>query len=292
LIEYITAKNIFSVFGGVPETTVIREGKLRCQGAFAHPIVAGSFWAAIVPSFVGLLFTKRSAFLGIVGLLSALLIIFTCTSSTPIFGLLMGMIGLVYWFARKSVVPTLVLIAVLIPCLHLVMKAPVWHLISRISAVGGSTAYHRYNLIDQFVNRFAEWALFGTKTTVHWGHFLFDVANHYIVQGTSGGLLTFLLFLAVLTTSFASISRALKAAQNDKTIEFSIWCLGLCLLTHCACFIGISYFGQITQLLNIHLAFISSLLTFSNDIRTAKNQWTSESDFDNETYFSEFTSSE
>ena len=37
LIENSTARNAFSIFGGVPETTMIRHGRLRCQGAFTHP---------------------------------------------------------------------------------------------------------------------------------------------------------------------------------------------------------------------------------------------------------------
>ena len=41
ILEHLTGRNVFSVFGGVPEFTVIREGKLRAQAAFAHAIVAG-----------------------------------------------------------------------------------------------------------------------------------------------------------------------------------------------------------------------------------------------------------
>src|SRR5690606_22754408 len=46
LLEWATRYNMFSVFGGVPAETPIREGRLRCQGPFAHPILAGTFWAA------------------------------------------------------------------------------------------------------------------------------------------------------------------------------------------------------------------------------------------------------
>src|SRR5262249_36935146 len=49
LFEAASGRNAFAVFGGVPEITLIREGKLRCQGAFAHPILAGCFWASLVP---------------------------------------------------------------------------------------------------------------------------------------------------------------------------------------------------------------------------------------------------
>ncbi len=36
ILEHLTGRNVFSVFGGVPEFTDIREGKLRAQAVFAH----------------------------------------------------------------------------------------------------------------------------------------------------------------------------------------------------------------------------------------------------------------
>src|SRR5690606_31947238 len=49
LVELNTRYNFFSIFGGVPAETPMREGRLRCQGPFAHPIIAGTFWAATLP---------------------------------------------------------------------------------------------------------------------------------------------------------------------------------------------------------------------------------------------------
>ena len=54
LIEKTTGRNLFSVFGGVPEFTMVREGKLRCQGPFGHPITAGGLGGALGPLFFGL----------------------------------------------------------------------------------------------------------------------------------------------------------------------------------------------------------------------------------------------
>jgi hypothetical protein len=34
LLEKTTGRNAFSMFGGVPEFTIVREGRLRCQGAY------------------------------------------------------------------------------------------------------------------------------------------------------------------------------------------------------------------------------------------------------------------
>src|SRR5688500_14275639 len=43
VFEHLTRRNIFAVFGGVPAITIVRDDRLRCQGAFAHPILAGCF---------------------------------------------------------------------------------------------------------------------------------------------------------------------------------------------------------------------------------------------------------
>lgn len=37
--ERATGRNLFSVLGGVPEWSQLRNGKVRCQGPFNHPIV-------------------------------------------------------------------------------------------------------------------------------------------------------------------------------------------------------------------------------------------------------------
>ena len=58
LIERASGRNMFSIFGGVPEITLIRDGRLRCQGPFSHPIMAGVFWASILPWYVAFWFNK------------------------------------------------------------------------------------------------------------------------------------------------------------------------------------------------------------------------------------------
>ncbi len=58
LYEKATGRNVFAVLGGVSEMTLIREGKLRAQGAFQHPILAGTFGATVLPLMVGLMRMK------------------------------------------------------------------------------------------------------------------------------------------------------------------------------------------------------------------------------------------
>ena len=43
--EKFSGRNAFAIFGGVPDVAVVRDGVIRCQGPFAHPILAGTFAA-------------------------------------------------------------------------------------------------------------------------------------------------------------------------------------------------------------------------------------------------------
>ena len=61
--------------------------------------------------------------------------------------------------------------------IHFIREKPVWHLILRLSVITGGTGYHRYQLIDAFINNFSEWALAGTDGTAHWGWGLQDTTN-------------------------------------------------------------------------------------------------------------------
>ena len=45
MLEWSSGRNVFAVFGGVPSVTIVRDGRLRCQGAFTHAIIAGCAWA-------------------------------------------------------------------------------------------------------------------------------------------------------------------------------------------------------------------------------------------------------
>jgi hypothetical protein len=88
------------------------------------------------------------------------------------------------------------------------MKAPVWFLLARLTVVGGSTGYHRAYLIDRAIANFGEWFLVGVPSTSHWGWGLQDVTNQFIVEGTRGGLLTLVLFVAVIVYCFKGLGLA------------------------------------------------------------------------------------
>ena len=255
IVENRTGRNLFAFLGGVPEFTKIREGRLRCQGAFAHAILAGTFWAALAP-MIGALFWRggRDRLYAAVGVLSCVALVGLCASSTPVAALFFALVAAFMWPLRHQMRPIQLGIAALLIVLHLIMQKPVWHLISRIDLVGGSTGWHRYNLFNQFVEHFGEWALIGLNSTGHWG--VTDITNQFVLEGLRGGLLTLLLFLAIVVLSFREVGRLWRNVQHSTEHAALAWSLGVALFVHATAFFGVSYFGQIILIWYMLLAMI------------------------------------
>jgi hypothetical protein len=144
-------------------------------------------------------------------------------------------------------------------CLHMVMQSPVWHLISRVSAVGGSTGWHRFNLINQAISRIGEWWLLGTPSTAHWGQGLKDVTNQYILEGVRGGFLTLCLFVIMIAIAFREVGKLWRLQSRNPYCLALSWAMGVSLFVHCMNFIGVSYFGQIHIAWFLILAMIGSI---------------------------------
>lgn len=267
--EYATRRNVFAVFGGVPSITSIRQGKLRCQGAFSHPILAGCFWASLVPLFAGQWWKGANGrFWAAVGVFSGLFIIGACHSSTPLFGMAAGGIGglAYYWRRRMREIRWSVVLTLL--ALQAVMTMPVWHLIHRVSNLGGGgTGYHRYRLIDAFIRRFGEWWFLGTRSTAHWGWGLQDVTNQYVLEGVRGGLLTLILFIVVIVFAFRGVGRLWRVSSRDRYHLALSWVIGVSLFVHCMNFIGVSYFGQMYVTWYLTLAMIGSMCPSTRTLR-------------------------
>ena len=126
LVERETGRNAFAVFGGVPAVTVVREGRLRAQGAFLHPIMAGTFGASLFPLFVFLGWgSRKHRVLALVGVTAATIITVASASSGPALSYLAGIVGLCAWPLRKHMRAVRWGMLLSVISLHLVMKAPV-----------------------------------------------------------------------------------------------------------------------------------------------------------------------
>ncbi|RZU00789.1 O-antigen ligase family protein [Rivibacter subsaxonicus] len=246
IVEKLSGQNPFAAFGGVPPNALVREGVIRCQGPFMHPILAGAFGSALLPLFVGLWWQrdgKRST--ALIGIVSALVIVVTSGSSGPVMAAGAGVIALAMWPWRQHMRTVRWGLGLTVLTLHLVMAAPVWFLLARVGVFGGSTSYHRAILIDHAVNRFSEWWLVGTYSTAHWGYYMFDVTNQYVLIAVQGGLISLVLFIVIIVRGFGSAGRAVHAWESaDRGEQRFLWALGASLLVHCFNYISVPYFDQ------------------------------------------------
>jgi hypothetical protein len=257
--EQFTGRNLFSIFGGVPLFTDVREGRLRAQGPFAHPILAGTFGASMIPLFLGLWWqSSKSKSFALLGIVSASVVTIASASSTPLLTYLSGIAALCFWPLRRKMRIFRWATVVCLVSLHIVMKAPVWALIARADVVGGSSGYHRYELVNQFIVHFQDWWLLGTKSTGQWGWDLWDTSNQYVEAGLRGGLIAFVLFLAVIVLCYKRLGVARKASAGDTTGERRLWVLGAALFSNLVAFLGISYFDQTIVAWHALLAMIAT----------------------------------
>jgi len=262
ILESRTGHNIFSVFGGVEAITPVREGRLRCQGAFSHAILAGCFWASMTPLFAAYWWKgDRQKLYAAVGISASVIIVLCCSSSTPVMAVIAAVAGGAMFLLRRRMRIVRWGVVLTLVGLHLVMQAPVWHLISRVSAVGGSTGWHRYFLINQAIVNFSDWWFIGCSgnTVISWGIFAGDVTNQYLLEGLRGGFLTLCLFITVIAIAFREIGKLWRFQSRHRYCLALSWAIGVSLFVHCTNFMGVAYFGQIHILWYLVMAMIGSM---------------------------------
>ena len=180
IVELTTTRNLFHVLGGVPEFTAVRQGRLRCQGAFGHPILSGSFGAGFLPIHLLLVgVSQPRSWLAAAGAVGCVVLVIASASSGPVIALASGFAVLSLWPLRGSLRVMRWGAVSILMVLHLIRERPVWHLILRLGQVIGGTGWHRYYLIDAFIRHTNEWWAIGVSTTAHWGFGLQDVTNHW-----------------------------------------------------------------------------------------------------------------
>lgn len=266
-IEFSTGRNFLSVFGGVDPYTTIRDGRLRCQAGFSHPILAGSAGAILAPLCLWLAVERgRHRTLGALGFVSSALVVVFSSSSGPLLGWVAGMGGCALWFLRQHIRAIRWGFVCFAVVLHFVANRPVWAWIGSMNIIGASTSFHRVRLIDAAIAHFPEWALLGTASTAHWGVQLVDVTNHYILEGARGGFATLVAFVFLLGMSFHFVGASLRFVRQKKGFPGGQrralllgWALGAMLFVHAINFIGVAYFGKMMAFLVLTLAMIAGL---------------------------------
>lgn len=266
IAEHALERNFFGMFGGeVTENVYVREGKIRAQGPFAHPILAGTVGAVCFPLMIGI--WRRHRVSAAAGLAASVAMVFASTSSGPVMSLFMGVAALVMWIYRPwlrvvrwAVIGTYIAAEIL-------MTRPAYYLISKINLTGSSTGWHRSRLIEVAFEHLSRWWVFGTDYTGDWmaqtvdeaGRSA-DITNYYIWIGTIGGLPAMLLLIAIIRYAFVWVGRSVGnmpgALQEHR---FMIWCLGAALFAHAVTSLSVSYTDQSMMFLWLNIAAISSM---------------------------------
>jgi hypothetical protein len=258
--ERFTLRNVFGLIGGIASPEV-RDGRARCQGPFAHQLMAGAFGATLLPLFLILWKNGKGKVTAVIGALGATLIVWTSNSSTSLLALAAAVMAILLWPIRKSMRAVRWGIVTGLVGLQLVMKAPVWFLIAHVDLTGSSSSYQRAALVDQFIRHFWDWWLIGVKSTGSWGWYLWDAQNQYVVVGETGGLIAFILFIAMISRAFARLGDSRKVVAGDMGREWFLWALGAALFSNVVAFFGVNYFDQTKFAWFSLLAMISAATT-------------------------------
>jgi len=251
-IERQTGRNPYVFIGATKTYTLIREGGFRPQGPFGTPILAGTAGASAVPLMI--LLWRENRRLGLIGLTAALSIVVLSASSGPIGTTAIGLAAIAGWRFRQYLRPILWSVFAFLFVINFVRERPVWHLMSLIDFVGGSTGWHRAYLIDMAVKHLGEWWFIGTDFTRHWMPYALanvpnhcDITNYYLFLGVMGGLPLLLCLVAVIWKTFSLVFRTIGEIGGAGTPEeFRLWCFGAALLGHAVTFLSISYFDQMS----------------------------------------------
>jgi hypothetical protein len=279
--EKLTTFNAYGLLGAPIPEAWIREGRVRAAGPFGISILAGTAGATSLPLLVPLYrLHARSAILGLVG---CLIIVVASGSSGPVISLFASLFALGLWKWRGHLRQIKIAFLLCLAALALVMKAPIWFLIARIDIVGGSTSYHRAELINQAVIHLNEWWLVGTDYTRHWMPYGIDwskshvdITNHYIKMGVLGGLLLMGLLIATILKAFTILGHRMRFLRKSRDpSEFVLWCLGSSLFSHACTFNSVTYFDQSFIFFSLVIGAIGSLASVRQplpEVASGKNR--------------------
>jgi hypothetical protein len=266
VIEVATQANPLAEFGtrAHPE---IRRGRVRAEGPFSHPIMAGTFGATLAPLAVALCWMGAGTW-GVVGSIAAIVITGASASSGPAFTWVAGLLAVAMWPLRRGTAWMRNVAIGALVLLHVLMNGPVWSLLSRVNVVEGSTGWYRYYLMDNFINRLGEWALVGTRFTGAWGHGLHDRTSQYVSLGVSGGLITLFLFVFAVRRVLVGLREA--RARAEIRWQRACWATSSALVAHLVAFVGVAYFGQMADVWYWQLGLMSAMTSLGMRVAPAR----------------------
>lgn len=267
-IERTTGQNPLAIVGGLSNLWVDGD-RLRCRGSFRHPSLLGSLGASFLPIYIGLALTRNNKLYGWLGMVLCIAIVVLSESGGPANFAAVGILGWLMWGIRKHMGLVRRAILALLVALALVMKAPIWYLPDRLSAITGGDGWHRSFLMNQAFTNIDQWWLAGMPLdlTIGWFPYLAmggaDITNLYIAFGLDAGIVGIALFIRLLARAFGGLGQAMAAlrpgAREPHDAEFMLWGLGAMLAGHLSNWIAITYFDQISVVWFMQIAVISGI---------------------------------
>jgi hypothetical protein len=270
MIESLTRHNMFSLLGG-GGIDWERDGRFRCMGSFRHPDLLGTLGASFLPLYIALARERGDQAVAAVAIASCLATVWASNSGGPVCAAAFGLVGWALWVARANMRSVRWGLVIGLVLTAIVMKAPIWYLIARVSTLTGGTGWHRAYLIDVAFQHLGEWWLAGMplRDTIDWFPYYLvstggtDVTNQFIAAGLTAGVGAMALLIFLLKQGFSSIGEAAATVRSRQAepgeSEFVLWGLGVMLTVHAINWLGITYFDQFYVLWFMQLAIISSV---------------------------------
>jgi hypothetical protein len=268
--ETLTGHNAFAFIGG-GDLLWERAGRFRSVGTFRHPDLLGSLGASFLPLYIGLAHRRAARSAALMGIGLCGVIVWCSNAGGPLCAAANGLVGWALWFARKEIANVRRGLAVGIILLALVMKAPVWYLLARMSEYTGGDGWHRAFLMDMTSQHLSEWWLVGIPLadTKDWFTYYLsrtgaaDITNTFILFALTAGLGALALLILLLKRAFSGLGKALVSVRSvldePSDTEFLLWGLGVTLAVHVVNWLGITYFDQFYVIWFMQLAAISGL---------------------------------
>ena len=264
--EATTGRNIFSIFSGVGQYSMFRDGHFRANGPFRSPITAGSFGATFALFYSSMIFSRGVSRAAVLGLgLSLAIAIPWARSSGPVLGLMLGIGAMACWPVRMHTRKMRWGIVIALFSLHMVMKSPVWFLLGRISDLVGGGGYHRAYIIDNFVKNFWAWCFMGMNDTADWVATQLesggaDITNQFVADGLNGGIIGLILSITVIVRTFQAVGKAMRATHEDDLASTKfVWGLGSNVVGNIGILFSVTYFDQMQVIWYLLIACIASI---------------------------------
>ena len=171
------------------------------------------------------------------------MIMLMSNSSTPIAGVLIGLMAWATFRYRRNLKTWAYIAVILMVICHFGSTHGVHHvLFTRVDFTGSSTGYHRYALIDGLIDNVQRWVFIGDANPGYNKSYR-DITNMYVVSALSGGGIALGLLVSLVYQAFKSALRGVRNAGSREDIMM-MYGLGCSYATMAVSFTAVACYGE------------------------------------------------